>query len=542
MIARLLARLLAPLVPLAPLLLAAPPATAQCSEPDAYEENDTCATAAVIPLDVTLHLTLEGQGTPVVSDPDFFRVTVPAGETLEVFAGGFIPVIGVFRIWGDVACTQLLASDTSGNSVLRVLNASANAEDFWIEVDRDPNGPDFSCEDYDLRAIAFVDPCPTLQEDAFEPNESPAQAAPLLPGNHVATLFSGTYDYYRIPAGHGDLVRLTASYDFTPPVGTAPTLVFYDVTDDSLIGGAYRNGVTELVNLTGANELGLYAFQGGNAAHCNRYHLQVEVLPQACGQVAPDPMEDNDSCAQALTLAPGDHTGLNIDNGDLDYFRIDVPPGSALIADTTYPAPGPLSGVRMWVWTGCDTGVIAHKILAEPMRSRTLVHNDTAAPLPITLQLDIDSQQLVPEAPCAIYDLNVELQSASLGTGYCPALPNSTGQTGKLEVYGSLDLDDDGLYFHVRDLPGWKPGIFFYGPTQVQVPFGEGLRCVGGGVTRTAPVMFTTTSGQGFYAVDPEAEPFASDFLPGSSWNVQFWHRDGGSAFNVTEAASFTLL
>ena len=116
-------------------------------------------------------------------------------------------------------------------------------------------------------------------------------------------------------------------------------------------------------------------------------------------------------------------------------------------------------------------------------------------------------------------------------TPYCdPANANSVSATGaklsSLGGYGSTFAA-----FEIIDLPN-QPGILYAGPNQIQIPFGCGERCVGGGVIRFGVVF--ATSNVATTVVDMTSGPGLD--------NVQFWYRDPdqtslcGSSFNLSNA------
>ena len=93
---------------------------------------------------------------------------------------------------------------------------------------------------------------------------------------------------------------------------------------------------------------------------------------------------------------------------------------------------------------------------------------------------------------------------------------------------------------HSSQLPFNTFGIFFHGPNQIDVPFGNGRRCVGGTLVRFSPVS-TGPTGQVSQLVDNSALP--NPLLAGESTNFQFWFRDipaGGSGFNTSDALALT--
>ena len=90
-----------------------------------------------------------------------------------------------------------------------------------------------------------------------------------------------------------------------------------------------------------------------------------------------------------------------------------------------------------------------------------------------------------------------------------------------------------------------RPGLFYYGPDPVQVPFGDGYRCVGGALKRL-PVVFTDGGGGASYAVDLADPPLPTGSIAaGETWNFQFWFRDtaaGGAGFNFSDALTVPFI
>ncbi len=128
-------------------------------------------------------------------------------------------------------------------------------------------------------------------------------------------------------------------------------------------------------------------------------------------------------------------------------------------------------------------------------------------------------------------------QNCGIGNSYCNATPNSTGQPASLAVVGSAVGGPGGaISLGASSVPS-TAGLFFHGPNAVQIPFGNGFRCVGGTIQRT-PV--TVASG------GAAAWTLATDaFAPGSTRRFQYWFRDpsggpGGSNFSDAVAVTFS--
>lgn len=141
----------------------------------------------------------------------------------------------------------------------------------------------------------------------------------------------------------------------------------------------------------------------------------------------------------------------------------------------------------------------------------------------------------------ASFTARIEPSSDSVGNSYCAGLPNSTGSGASITATGSASIQAADLVLHASSCPPVQPGLFFYGTSQVQLPLGNGLRCVGGNVFRLA-VVTTTPQGVAAHALDYDAPPQpAGRILPGSTWHFQYWYRDpqgGGARFNLSDARS----
>ncbi|MFT7669595.1 MAG: hypothetical protein ACI8X5_002300 [Planctomycetota bacterium] len=125
-----------------------------------------------------------------------------------------------------------------------------------------------------------------------------------------------------------------------------------------------------------------------------------------------------------------------------------------------------------------------------------------------------------------------------VGTNYCSATVNSTGGPAVMCSYGSSSIADNDLTLTAIGTPANNFGIFFYGPNQVTAPFGDGFRCVGGGIYRL-PITLSSAAGVMTHELDNTSPPvLAGQILPGQVWNFQAWYRDtaaGGAGFNLSD-------
>ena len=141
-------------------------------------------------------------------------------------------------------------------------------------------------------------------------------------------------------------------------------------------------------------------------------------------------------------------------------------------------------------------------------------------------------------------DLQIESTglSSTIGTNYCVSTVNSTGSAALIAASGSLSVMDQSLTLTAAPVPD-QPGIFFFGPNQVQLAFGNGFRCVGGTLVRL-PVAIGANN-ELIHDVDFGSPVVAPNLVGNTTWNFQGWYRDpaaGGAAFNLTDGTELMLI
>lgn len=120
-----------------------------------------------------------------------------------------------------------------------------------------------------------------------------------------------------------------------------------------------------------------------------------------------------------------------------------------------------------------------------------------------------------------------------VGSTECLALSNSSGCAATIAAIGSASLAANDLVLTTTCVPN-QVFLYLHGTTQLQLPFGDGFRCVGGGVKRIAPAALAA-GGVAQRAVDL---PTAGITIPGVR-RFQCWFRDpaaGGAGFNTSNA------
>jgi hypothetical protein len=121
---------------------------------------------------------------------------------------------------------------------------------------------------------------------------------------------------------------------------------------------------------------------------------------------------------------------------------------------------------------------------------------------------------------------------------------NSTGSGALLSAAGSTSLAADDLVLTASNLTLNQSGIIYMGPNQIQLPFGDGLRCVGGGSLGVVRFPVMNSGAGGSMTLGPNFLA-PTVITAGQTWNFQSWYRDPGgpcgNAFNLSNAVSATF-
>jgi len=135
--------------------------------------------------------------------------------------------------------------------------------------------------------------------------------------------------------------------------------------------------------------------------------------------------------------------------------------------------------------------------------------------------------------------------SGDIGTNYCISTVNSTGASAIISATGSESVATNDILLSAAPVPN-QPGIFFYGPDQIQVPFGNGFLCIGTGATGIARLAIENASANLItHQLDNTMPPAPStQITAGSTWHFSCWYRDpaaAGAFFNLSDAVSITF-
>lgn len=122
-------------------------------------------------------------------------------------------------------------------------------------------------------------------------------------------------------------------------------------------------------------------------------------------------------------------------------------------------------------------------------------------------------------------------------TRLCPSNPNSTGVPAVIDFNGSFSLSANDFTLIGLNLPPDQPGFYFFGSTTVDLPFGNGRRCIGGPQVRLQKIGIPFT-GSTVHQFDTTQPPLDA-LVPGVPYYFQMYYRDpmgGGEGFNTTDA------
>ena len=114
---------------------------------------------------------------------------------------------------------------------------------------------------------------------------------------------------------------------------------------------------------------------------------------------------------------------------------------------------------------------------------------------------------------------------------------------------GSTSIASNDFTLVATGAPPSQFGLFYYGPQAENLPFGDGVRCVGGQTFRLNPSQLTDGTGALARLVDfsqPPASSGPGQIAAGATWYFQFWYRDpfgpGGSGFNLSDGLVATFV
>jgi len=257
-----------------------------------------------------------------------------------------------------------------------------------------------------------------------------------------------------------------------------------------------------------------------------------------CPSRGDDSLEQNDSCAAAVPMGDGTTTGLIVHKFDEDWYEIPVQNGGTLTVDVFFThATG---DIDIYLYRRCGDPAVAIGGSATDDEQVTIT-NTTGCLQFYKLRVI----HYVPDAAadCNDYDMTIAGSgtggpTCDIGTNYCRVNPNSTGAPAIFTALGSASVAANDVTLQAAPVPN-QPYIFFFGPNPIEIPFGNGFLCVGGGLTRILPPA-TAFLNRAERVLDLPTYGIAPGTL-----RFQCWFRDpagGGAFFNLSDGYVVTFV
>lgn len=125
---------------------------------------------------------------------------------------------------------------------------------------------------------------------------------------------------------------------------------------------------------------------------------------------------------------------------------------------------------------------------------------------------------------------------------YCVTSPNSVGAGARITWLGTTRVSRNDFALLCTGARPNTTGLFFYGQSTTQVPFGNGVRCVDNPFFRLAARQ-ANIFGDITYTLNLNALPVGGQISAGQTWKFQCYYRDiagGGAMFNASDGLSAT--
>lgn len=247
-------------------------------------------------------------------------------------------------------------------------------------------------------------------------------------------------------------------------------------------------------------------------------------------------------------------TYAGLDQVSADWPTTPVDAGETILVDFLATAPHDPSVWDVWMTTSdWDAGTALNwdqmEFLGRPQPVLAAGHYTFDLTIPAdrsghhVLWVAWQRDDPVGEVFFSTSDLLVE-PPAGPGTSFCVSAPNSVSATGaELSATGSASVAANDLVFSASPLPAGKPGLFFHGEQQTQLPFGDGVRCVAVHLVRILPPGLADANGLLARAFDNSTNAGAG-IAPGVTRHFQAWYRDpagGPSGFNLSNGLSISF-
>lgn len=523
---------------------------AQCVPDDVLEDNDSCASAAVVGSGLFEGLRVAG------SDLDHFAIVLQPDEQALVDLiydpGQGLVDLSAFR--PDTVCSveePALALE-AGLSRTYYFNGDVVPRTFVVRVARALE----SCADYSLSVTVEQNPCTTGLDDAYETNLGCVAPVALVPGSYPDLYVHETNpDWYLFTVESKERISLSLDYarvvNLNSVVFLSPSLYFEGC-------GSQPTGVTvsgdrlQWTNF-GDEAVDVVYFVSVVGYTCSLYDLTVEIEPDPClVHSLEDALDDNDDCATAtpIPITGAAHQGLFLTKLDDDFYTFTLPAGARVWANLLFDSDAHDIDVELYddlssVGAACGGVGPGDAVRSgQPNEEGKWFTWPNVSSSAVTCYMRVHSDDNGANSFCGNYDLilDFDFTSDAIGSRACvgdgtpvpcgclnhvqseteEGCKNSTSVGARIEFTGSAVLFDNDVTAHLVQAPPGKMAILLQGDTLVHEPFRDGVKCVGGWTYRLEAAAIDG-SGAASSTVPLRT---AGDLNPGHDRIYQWWYRD----------------
>lgn len=400
-------------------------------------------------------------------------------------------------------------------------------------------------------------------EDAFEDNDS-CVSAHVTTAPFIATglaVYKQDPDYFAITVAPGENLDVDVFfnhsvadvelwiYDRAGPCGGIFTFLANSTSSTNDERVSWTNTGSTPVDVAVKVEV-----FPGSIATCNNYDLSITNAPSSSScdpTLSDDSFEDNDSCGSAVPLPAGTTNGLWVSRTDGDYYSATLQEGETLDARAVFIDS--VSDIDIFLYRAsgpCGGGFNSGELVAgftQTNNERIIWSNTSGNPVDVILHVDIFDAD-----SCNNYALEILFGSGGIGTNFCQANANSTGNLGLIRANGSTSLAANNITLIATQLPNNQFGLLINSLNTGFIPNSGGSTgnlCLGSGIGRHIDLMASSGSnGTINFPINLLALPTNNGLIAttvGQDWKFQTWYRDtgagGSGSSNLTNGIRITL-
>jgi len=397
-------------------------------------------------------------------------------------------------------------------------------------------------------------------EDAFEDNDSCATSSAVL-APFAATglaVYRTDPDYFALTVAPGE--ELVVDALFSHSVADVEVWI-YD--RNGACGGIFTflaNGTTSTDNesvtwtnlgATPAEVAVKVEIFPGDLSRCNNYDLSIATSPSTstCDPALDDDgLEENDSCASAVPLPVGVTPNLWVSRLDGDFYRTTLQPGENLDARVLFSHSASDIDIFLYRASGpCGGGISSGELAAgftQSNNERIIWSNTNGSPVDVILHVDVFQT-----GSCNTYTMDIRYGSGGIGSNFCQAVANSTGNLGLMRAEGSTSIASNNIVLIATQLPTNQFGMLLNSLTSGFVPNpggSTGNLCLSGAIGRhISQIASSDSNGVVTFPLNNQAIPTPSGptaATAGQDWKFQAWYRDTAGTSNFTNGISIVMV